>query len=165
VEILFFLLGITFILVSLFLTYRQEKLRGKDEITEFIQINRKFKKREEELNGIIKEVDSKFSKISDELEEKQFEIEKLLNELKTSRQQEDNFIKTLESELSKTDNQNNKQRINSVGRLKAAPNSDNYQQIASLFSKGLSFEEIAQKLGLGQREVELIWKFNNRGEN
>lgn len=175
-EILIFFLGIGFILVSLFLTYRQEQV-DDDTLTDYIQINKKLRKREQELNKILKKINYNFYNILDELEAKQKELEKLTHKESENKIKEEDFTNTLDSELAEVTNrkdpaaklkqlkeveQETSQKL--AGSSNPGSDSEKYQQIVELFSDGLDFEEIAQELNLGQREVELIWKLNNRGE-
>ncbi|SJZ64808.1 DUF6115 domain-containing protein [Selenihalanaerobacter shriftii] len=175
-EILIFVVGIIFILVSLFLTYHQDKEVDDEIITDYIQLNRKLKKREENLSKLLKEMNYNFYNILDELDDKQTKLEQLLNNEGSFK---DNntmaFINTLNSEMTqesemKEPQEQNKVDENTLQNQKelnlSSLNStlDKEEQVAKLYNSGLNFTEIAQELNLGQREVELIWKLNNRGE-
>ena len=175
-EVLIFILGISFILVSLFLTYHQDKLINDEILTDYIQLNKELKKREQKLEELIKDLDNRFDNTLDKIESKELELKSSLQDKRTNGDRDEKFADTLESKMNiQSKPKSPAQRLkelkaaqdNEQPKEENAINSSNeqYQQIAKLFKEGFDLAQIAQRLDLGQREVELIWKLNNRGES
>ncbi|MBM7623494.1 hypothetical protein [Sporohalobacter salinus] len=165
-KILILILGISFIVAALFLTYRQEKKVGHE-----------LRKREVRLNRLLQQVNV----LLDRLENGYSELEKhkannnKQNDLDNQRKEK--FTNALESKLSKISQQNtvevedlNKKdnitetiiqdsREDEV--MESNSNHEKYEEVNKLLNLGLNYSEIAKELNMGRREVELICKLND----
>ena len=169
-----FISGIIIILISLFITYKQnnndqpqddyylqsellselralktgleERLNSLEE-NEFQEVLGQKVEQTSNNQDLIKAINKMQDKIT-ELEEKIDRLESKMNYSlsNTVNSAADNYFKEEETE-------------ETVGEENQV-----YQEIKKLVEDGCSLAEVAQKLDMGTREVRLIWKFNSRGE-
>lgn len=150
-EYIFLGLGIIVILISLFLTYRQENNDGYLD-TELLTQFQKLRISIEGLNDNFENEDFK------NLFNKEYSLQNLNSNLEKLNQKITSLEKTI-SELEFAKN-NDKELIANDIKVE----SEIYQEIKTLKEQGLDMSEIAHEMNLGTREVKLIWKLNARGE-
>jgi hypothetical protein len=168
-EYILFAVGLVVIVVSLFLTYRSQQDNDDYYLAnEMLSEIRNLKEElEDEINAIVGSNDfgqmlnhkldngryreeiiilkDRVEKLIDKVEDIDIKMDKLDKNIKD--------INVLNNQL------NTKPTLNPTNQNPA------YQQIKNLKEEGLSMAEIAKKMNMGSREVELIYKFNNRREN
>ncbi len=151
-EYIFLGLGVLIILISLFLTYKQENNINYSEAELLTQLQ-KLQLSIEGLSGNLK--DENFQDVFD----KECNLQNLNSNLKQLNQK----ISSLEVAISELKNSNSFNDNQSVANgIKVE--SEVYQEIKDLKQQGLTMSEIAHEMNLGTREVKLIWKLNSRGE-
>ncbi|MCK8823523.1 DUF6115 domain-containing protein [Fuchsiella alkaliacetigena] len=189
-EIILFILGALFILASLFLTYKQDRDTDintnsdfEDSTADYLYLNKELKKREQRLSELLANLNNGLDNALNGLEIKQ---EKLDNS--STKETYSNFSNALNSRLNvvedsdlsveklnsaqaqKSDStlatESSQQTENSsiTEEVESESKEDKYHQIAELSAQGLDYTQIAKRLNLGQREVELILKFDDRGD-
>jgi DNA polymerase II small subunit/DNA polymerase delta subunit B len=170
-EYILFSSGLIIILISLFLTYRQNNNNGDDYYLQSELLSEIREIREDVKQKLDTTSQHDFQEIYDkEIDDKQTtgEGRALLQEVKDSISQLDEKIDRLENKinysLSASVSSTKKLDKKSAANDEVEPENEEYQKIKELIDKGNSLPEAAQKLDMGTREVRLIWKFNSRGE-
>ncbi|MCK8826287.1 hypothetical protein MWH25_00810 [Natroniella acetigena] len=168
---LFFALGIIIILCSLLLTYRAEKKEGdyylKSEVlTQLSQLQELLKSRQssEEFTKVLntkldnKDFKQELTLVKELMKEIGEDVELLNQKIEGIKKRIDvNYISNSNLSSSKVKVSNNK-------KLKSTSEQEEYHKIKKLLKQGLELSEVAQRLGKGTREVELICKLNLRRE-
>ena len=167
-EYILFAVGALLILISLILTYRVDN----DQDSYYI---------ESELLSEIREVKQD---IEDSFEQGQFgqllagerDNGKLMKEVKELQQTVEkveakannihNQLNKLEGRITNLHVDNHQQHAEqeNIEATTEAFKPKKFAEIKELVEEGLTMPEIAQELDMGNREVDLIWKLNTRGE-
>ncbi len=168
VEYILFVIGIVVLLISLFYSHYSQKQNNddyylqnemiaeirslKNEIKESLEIELE----EQDFQQVFKENLANEQQTKDSLAE----IQSIFNDLSESLENLEERISGIEVKIDKlTDDckKDNNQAIN-------IPTKPIYQKIKEYKKEGLQMVQIAKKLDMGTREVELIYKLNSRGE-
>ncbi|MGM0470699.1 MAG: hypothetical protein ACQEQI_00220 [Bacillota bacterium] len=178
-EIVIIAVGVIFIALSLWLAYRQEKLIGNELRKREVRLNRLLDK----LNGALAGLEEGEELITQQQSKstlQQRSEQQLVQQQRT--EQSNDFSNTLEAKLAKKlenyssadakeltqdpslQQVEDRKDQQSATKDKINEAVDKHQQVNKLLNSGLNYDQIAQRLNLGQREVELICKLTNRGE-
>ncbi|TDX51903.1 DUF2802 domain-containing protein [Orenia marismortui] len=169
-EYILFVAGIVIIFISLFLTHRAQSDNDQyfleNEMISEVRILKKdlesklenISKNKNDFNHILNnELNNNVQKkelaiLNEKLEELIFKVEE--------------FEFKLEGISERLNHSNNLSKLDNIEKtpLNNADKNNEYQEIKKLIDQGLSIVEVAQKLDMGSREVELIYKFNSRRE-
>jgi len=168
-EYILFIVGLVVIIISLFLTYRSQQ--DNDDYYLANEMLSEIRNLKEELEGEINALvgSNDFGQmLNHKLDNGRYKEEIII--LKDRVEKLIDKVDNIDVKLDKLDE--NIDNINLVSdQIKTKPtlNPTNqnpaYQQIKKFKAEGLGMAEIAKKMNMGSREVELIYKFNNRREN
>ncbi|MBM7555367.1 DUF2802 domain-containing protein [Halanaerobacter jeridensis] len=165
-----FSLGILIVVISLFISYKQNN-NSQDDYYLQSELLSEIRAVKDELEDKLDNIEGEnFQQVFDQQREQNNANQNLNSTLDNI---EDRIIE-LEEKIDRLESKMNYSLSNAVSS--AANETQNkeeqaevqehqaYQKIKELVEQGLSLAEVAQKLDMGTREVRLIWKFNSRGE-